>query len=76
MVSIGLLKVYIDWRKLVYYGPFCHFCILAIDQTLADIAEQVPDFNAHESGRKRSQGILGVAELGGPSLAVVPLQVQ
>ena len=34
--------------------PVCHLCILAIDQTLADIAEQVSDFNAHESGSKRS----------------------
>jgi predicted amidohydrolase len=64
MISIGLLKVYIDWRKPVYCVPVCHSSILAIDQALADIAEQVPDFNAHESGRKGSQGILGVTELG------------
>ncbi len=68
--------MYIDWRKLVYCVPVCHSSILAIDQTLADIGEQVPDFNAHESGRKRSQGILGVTELGCPSMEVMPLQVQ
>jgi len=76
MVSIGLLKVYIDWRKLVYRGPVYHSYNLAIVQTFADIAEQIPDFNAHESGRKRSQGILGVTELSCPSTAVMSLQVQ
>ena len=73
MVSIELLKVYTDWRKLVYCVPVCHSFILAIDQTLADIAEQVPDFNAHESGRKGSQGILGVTELSCPAMAVMLL---
>ena len=61
---------------MVYGVPGCYFCILAIGQTLADIAEQVPDFNAHEFGRKGGQGILGVTELSCPSMAVVSLQVQ
>jgi hypothetical protein len=73
MVSIGLLKMYIDWRKLVYCVPVCHSYNLAIDQTFADIAEQIPDFNTHESGRKRSQGISGVTELNCPSMAVMSL---
>ena len=61
---------------MVYGVPVCYFCILAIGQTLADIAEQVSDFNAHEFGRKGGQGILGVTELSCPSMAVVSLQVQ
>ena len=65
--------VYGDWSKLVYGVPVCYFCILAIGQTLADIAEQVSDFNAHEFGRKGGQGILGVTELSCPSMAVVSL---
>ena len=65
-----------DWSKLVYGVPVCHFCILAIGQTLADIAEQVSDFNSHEFGRKGGQGILGVTELSCPSMAIMSLQVQ
>ena len=54
-IPMGFLKVYINWGKLVYCLPVCHSYIRAIDQTLADIGEQVPDFNPHESGRKGSQ---------------------
>ena len=61
------------WSKLVYGVPVCYFCILAIGQTLADVAEQVSDFNAHEFGIKGGQGILGVTELSCPSMAVVSL---